>query len=488
MPYKNQPSSCLAHMGFFQEESQIIQEYVGRLHYATPPDQDTMNGLIDTYGRFPVSKKPWCPETTIAIDGSRYAKPTNDRMPSTQVGYVRIGMVALHRDEITELNNGGPYVDPTIVAEINKKVQNFHFLLPGSNVLYKDAISVKDGFREVVNDIFQKEIDFSILAADSRAEPRQFSLARTLMAIIGGRAGRGGEIELERCSCCGFKSRRDEDRVFVFDQPHTTITCPDCGEINYCTDVLKVHDGVSETNDATGAINRFMITVEHMMMATRIIAISHYRPDLIGDMAFVIDGPLAIFGPKTPFGEAMMRTYYDLFAELDRNNYGHPLLIGLQKQGALADHAALMEPNLPVGSFRFIDDFYRNLYISPVGNDDYGKETYYGQDVLMKPSAGRIMCVSILYPFRTKAIPEDDGQFRSMKVNPEYYAGTLERVMDFLVSMRFDMYPNAIMPIEMAHTNVAISINPSGRFLDMLTKKILDQHHGNEDQDQNPGY
>ena len=485
MPYEKQPSSCLAHMGFLMEKVDSTIKYAKNFDYATNPDTDTVQKLVETYNVIETGKSdPWCPLATIAIDGSRYSKPTEHLMPSTQIGYVKIGMVTIYREDIENINKGGPYVDPTLIADIHNKVKNYHYVLPGSNVRYNPEKSVKDGFRQLVHDLFQEPIDFSELINSAEEIPElagkpviKFSLFNTLLAVMAGRAGRlgTGGVDTQRCVCCGFRDRNPDDRTFVFTKANTVVKCPDCGGENYLTDTLNIHDSISEANDATNAINRFMITVEHILMMTRIIAIAEYRPDLIGDMAFIIDGPLAIFGPKTRLGEAMMKAYYEIFDDLKKKEYDVPLLIGLQKQGALADHANLIEPHIPVGAYRFIDDAYRNKYVAPVDASDYGKETYYGQDILMKPSHNRIMCVSLLYPFRVKSNDPDEEPFRDRKVDPQYYGDSLERIMDLLISLQFDMYPNGIMPIEIAHTNVAISMKPSGMILDMITDYLLNR-------------
>jgi hypothetical protein len=64
--------------------------------------------------------------------------------------------------------------------------------------------------------------------------------------------------------------------------------------------------------------------------------------------------------------------------------------MGLQKTGNVMDHARLLERFLPNGVMRVIDDSYRQTYItgSDTVSENFGHETYYGQDFLFRQKKG----------------------------------------------------------------------------------------------------
>lgn len=68
------------------------------------------------------------------------------------------------------------------------------------------------------------------------------------------------------------------------------------------------------------------------------------------------------------------------------------------------EHARSINRFLKPNTYRIVDDKYRERYISGgrILNDNFGHETYYGQDFIFKTQTGRIFSIAIPYPFDNK--------------------------------------------------------------------------------------
>ena len=112
--------------------------------------------------------------------------------------------------------------------------------------------------------------------------------------------------------------------------------------------------------------------------------------------------------------------------------------------------------------FRVVDDAYRGKYICDVQNINFGHETYYGQDFILKTESGRIFTIGIPYPFPDKQ-PRSD--FAERKSNPANYGDLLSRSFDLVRYFEFDLYENAVVPVALAHRHASISLVPGGKVL-----------------------
>jgi len=151
------------------------------------------------------------------------------------------------------------------------------------------------------------------------------------------------------------------------------------------------------------------------------------------------------------------------------------LLLGLQKTGGVMDHAKLLERFLPNGVIRVVDDEYRHKYItgSDSPSENFGTETYYGQDFLFKTERGRIFNFALPYPFPSKITDGGYSQFSQTKVESKRYGTLIERACDLIRHFELDLYDNAIVPVALAHRHASISLMPGGKVLDLISRASL---------------
>ncbi len=454
MPYDRQGAGKGGHSDFVRNPD--VKAFLADCDYMREPNDLEAEAIASTFLPAPSGIPPHLPEYVVASDASKSDTPISDKLPSTQVGFIKVSHVLITMSSYSEMVDPNTrFVDPFKAAELHRNAAPITFTLPGSNIRYKHAKSVKDGFRRAV---------FHQLSYNrGNGGASQLNLSDTLL-IINNQA-----ITLDKCSSCSAK------HTFPFDLTTQQLDCPLCGEPVFATDWLRLHEDVSDFGDNTSAMTRMMNAVEHLLLAALVRQVFEADPRALAKMAFVMDGPLAIFGQPAKLHARIMELLASVNFRLKQLGLEPLLVIGLQKTGEVMDHANLISRFLPAGVIRVLDDDYRNLYIK--GNDspasNFGNETYYGQDFLFKTERKRIFNFAIPYPFSSKSEVGDESKFSKAKVDMLRYGSLIERACDLIRHFEMDLYESAIVPVALAHRHASISIVPGGKVLDIITKTGL---------------
>jgi hypothetical protein len=72
--------------------------------------------------------------------------------------------------------------------------------------------------------------------------------------------------------------------------------CPNCGNVLYPSDCLRLWEEVSESQSNYGALTRFMQDLEHLMMMHYVRYLYENSIEDLAATAFFIDRPLAVYG------------------------------------------------------------------------------------------------------------------------------------------------------------------------------------------------
>jgi hypothetical protein len=279
-------------------------------------------------------------------------------------------------------------------------------------------------------------------------------------------------ITIERCPTC-----TKEFEPLVFTPTATRHHCPLCVAPIYVTDWLRLHEGISDFGDNSSAMTRMMNAVEHLLLAAFILDLRQTTPASLSRIAFVIDGPLALFGEPAKLHKRLMFLIHEANGWLAQNHFEPTLTMGLQKTGTVMDHARLLERFLPNGVIKVVDDEYRQRYIT--GRDtlsvNFGNETYYGQDFLFKTERGRIFNFALPYPFADKG--SRGSAFATLKSETHRYGSLIKRACDIIRHFELDLYDNAIVPVALAHRHASISLVPGGKVLDLIVRAGLNREH-----------
>ena len=463
MPYLGEYANKTSHSDIIRNPD--VAGFLSNCEYLTTPSEHEAEAMVKNFVAPPLGHDIQLPEHVIATDGSLHESSLDDRMPSTKVGYVKVGGILIQMSEFNALRvGGGRFVDPFRVAALEERNWPLAFPLPSANIRLKGMESVRDSFRLMVDEGLSGPT-----TRFSPADPRT-SLRTTLFHLASMRSGELGteeptRLRIHRCPSCR------QGPVEVFDVPDPQA-CQFCNARIFPADCLRLWEEVDEYQSNYGAMTRFMSVVEHLLPVHYIRYLSENSFSALNSVAFFVDGPLAIFGTAAWIHSTIMRYLYDLNQRLAALNLNKLLVIGLQKSGQVVDHLALIDRFIPAGRIFSVDDEYRYRYIitgRDASSNGFGSETYYGHDFIYKTPSGRTFVFGLPYPFPQK---ESATDFVNSKVDAGLY-NELPRALALIQHFESDLYTNAIIPIALAHRYTAISLVPGGHVLDLLTEKAL---------------
>lgn len=453
MPYDRETAGKGGHADFVRNPD--VQKFLADCDYMKPPSDDEAKAIASQFSAAPAGL-PDLPNFVVASDASKSDAPINDKLPSTQLGFIKVSHVLVAMEKYAELiDPRSRFVDPFKAADMHRNAQPITYVLPGSNIKYRGATSVRDGFRRAVYDQ---------LTMDRRDGANRMVLTETLFAL------NGQCLTINSCPSC-----KGSIGGLQFTPSAHVNKCPVCGADVYVTDWLRLHEGISDFGDNTSAMTRMMNAVEHLLLAAFILELLRGNPAALGKIAFVMDGPLALFGEPAKLHPRIMNLLHQANLKLTELGQEPLLVMGLQKTGGVMDHARLLERFLPNGVMRVIDDAYRHTYItgSDTPSANFGNETYYGQDFLFKTERGRIFNFALPYPFATKDVAGGGTEFAKLKTELPRYGSLIKRACDLIRHFELDLYDNAIVPVALAHRHASISLMPGGKVLDLLARAGL---------------
>lgn len=452
MPYNREIAGKSGHSEFVRNPD--VQSFLSNCSYLKEPTDQEAKEIASHFVKAPKGDPPLLPRYVVASDASKSDAPINDKLPSTQIGFLKISHVLVDTAKYSDLINPETrFVDPFKVAEMHRNASSGTFTMPGSNIRYRGIASVREGFRRAL---------FDQMSIDHTEAQNGFTLVNALLGL------NQGSLTIEKCPVC----RQSINIQFVVTS--VTAVCPVCGADVFVTDDMRLHEGISDFGDNSGAMTRMMNATEHLMLASFIQQIFLSHPKALSEIAFVVDGPLAIFGQPAKLHKRIQMLIHLVNTRLSEMGVNPLLVIGLQKTGGLMDHAKLLERFLPCGVLRVVDDDYRNRFITgrDTPSSNFGDETYYGQDFLFKTEGGSIFNFAIAYPFHDKT-DVDGVPFATAKTGLKYYGRLIERACDLIRHFEMDLYDNALVPVALAHRHASISLVPGGKILDLLARSGL---------------
>lgn len=464
MPYEGQFASKSAHSEFLKNPD--VSQFLDQCDYLTPPSDEEGQAMAERFVD-PPSDDVELPPLVVATDGSNHESSLDDKLPSTKVGYIKIGALLIQMGQYGSLRDG-KFVDPFKVASLQDNNSALTFSLPSANIKWKGKTNVRDSFRAVMDQQFM-----GAATRFNENDPRT-SLRSTLFELASLRPGKLGtgntrKLKIHKCPTCG---EENGDGIVVEDIPDQQY-CPVCGAEIYPTDCLRIWEEVNDYQSNLAAISRLMLVLEHLIPLHYMRFLFQTRPLVLSGMAFFVDGPLAIFGTSAWLHRSIMIFLQQVNKKLESKGQGPLTIIGLQKTGQVVDHVNLIDRYIPNNRILAIDDEYRYKFIlsgrDPSGNG-FGYETYYGQDFIFKTSNGRTFVMALPYPYAAKELPGRD--FIKEKIKLENYPN-LPQALKLINYLESDLYENAVVPIALAHRFTAISLKPGGRVLDLLTRKSL---------------
>jgi hypothetical protein len=452
MPYKGELAGKGGHRDIVKNPD--VSTFLEQCEYVREPSDEEGNEVAGTFKPAPGGEHP-LPLKVAASDASTYNEPISGKFPSTQVGYVKVSIVLVDLKDFEALSApGSRFVDPFKVAAMHRNADGVSFSLPGSNIRYRSEKTVRDGFRRAVSD--------QLSDGRTNFDPKgNYRVIDTLLLL-------SQDHKLHKCPVCGAKF----SAPVQFSATKLTLPCAECGAALYASDLLSLHDEISDFGNNATVITRFMNVAEHLMAASLVRMLADKVPEALSRMGFIIDGPLALFGRPAWIHKPLMALYFDIEQKLTEKGLQPPIIIGLQKDGQVMEHARVVQRFLAPDTYRPVDDDYREKWITGSASEaaTHGSETYYGQDFIFKTKHGGVFCVGLPYALREKG---NEKFFRNQKVEVARYGGRLGRAFDIVRHFEFDLYENSVIPVALAHRHASISLVPGGKVLDLITRTGL---------------
>jgi len=463
MPYQGEFANKSSHRDIIKNPD--VSAFLGDCEYLKEPSDQEGEILAAQFQEVTNLDIAQLPEKIISVDGSFYESTIDDRLPSTKIGYVKIGSILIDMTEFRSLRvSDSRLVDPFRVAKLQDNHDALSFSLPSANIRWKNKETVRDGFRAAV--------DFYLYGVKTRFNPSDpsTSLRSTLFHLAAKRGIYGtsnaGKLLLHKCP----NPNCDAVSIEIFDSPESQF-CQKCGIEVYATDCLRLWEHVTDYQSNTRAISVFMTVVEHLLPIHYIKYLSEQSLAALSSLAFFVDGPLAIFDVAAWLIDPIMAYIAEINEKLSKAGFPNILMIGLQKTGQVIEHVNLINKFIPPNRIFLINDDYRYKYIlfdREPSEKGFGSQTYYGQDFIYKTASEKTFVFGLPYPFKSKPRQGFTGQSAKLETYSE-----LSRALKLISHFETDLYKNAVVPIALAHRYTAISLAPGGRVLDILTKQSL---------------
>ena len=441
-----------------------VLDFLKSCTYMREPTEDEVLQITRQFANVNVSDSEKLPDNIITIDSSSYESQVRDNIPFTNIGYVKLVNSLLKNNDLLSLK-GTRFVNPFRVAELTDEKEAITFVLPSSNIKFKDAETTKESFRLALDDYFEN-------IREDKAD-RNTSLKSTLFWLASLREnGQPNKIKLHKCpNGCG---KKDLDIYNIEEEQF----CPDCHKRIFATDTLRLYEEVDDYSPTNkGVLGRFEKAIRHIQLAhlLRILKLKNKDSYLkvFNSLAIVINGPLAIAGTAAWLYGSLMKVIYEINSQLREKGYSDLLIIGLLNGGlAINDYANLIDQYLESNSLLCVSDEFREKYIDfnrMASNTTFGNETYYGQDFIWKNKQGNIVVFDLPY------IVGDKHPLEVFKKDKSDYLkyNNLQRALRLMQELKCDLDTSSIVPLVLSRQYTEISMEPGAKVLDMLSKNNL---------------
>ena len=376
----------------------------------------------------------------VAIDGGYTEVSVQTGFPSSTVCFFQIGALIFSINDLEGLEQQ-PFIDPEDMAKL-KQIQRLKFTLPVRNVQVKTEGTLVNSVRRTIYDFFCQKIDDDELIA-------------TLYWFIFQEYDTSiPTYNLASCPICGNSNiplhRKDMTKKYTFG-------CNHCGEELFLTDVFRLHEAIDEELGAGGILGYLINTLEQIILVHLIRVILRMKPDLLNEILFIKDGPLAFFGQTANMYKPMRTLANYLF-----KNY-NLYLAGLEKSGSFVEHADEISEKLNDGNVLILNNNYIYKYILPGKPDPtrpYGATTYYGNKLIFKTSGGGMYVVTL--PTSNNLVNPKEVDFRNLDV-----------ILTNIEKLKCDMYDSALIPVALANKLVSLADHPSSGILQKFAKGAI---------------
>ena len=358
----------------------------------------------------------------------------------------------LNLAEMSRLDGSRP-VDPMQFRK-TEEASTVDAALPGSNVVTRTHTSSRDSFRESLYEVLH---DVVVDQEDGRC------LLDTYEALLAFKPqGRQQECPYSHDGCTEH-----------VDVPAGITSCP-CPKKKplYSTDALRIHEEFRDIGTNGEAYGEARHVWEHVLLI-HVLRLFEKKQllDRMDRIAFVLDGPLAVFGHPAWLSAAISKELKRINKVVRSAKARDILMLGIEKSGTFVAHFDEIDKaedggtSFPSRTYMLPTDKYiKERIIFSASTKRYGLDTYFGRKIFYKTASGARIVADI--PFldeKQDTLDTDDvstyGEFPSACA-----------LLDSLASSRF---PNSVSPLISAHAQAAIPLQLGTKVLQQLAKALM---------------
>lgn len=389
--------------------------------------------------------------SALAVDGSYVVERVRDGLPSVLYGFAQAAAAYLDLG-ILETQKAERFVDPyEIERAINTALVTLD--LPVAGAYTREGVDIATSWREAIDHLFRtKKIEVN----------RLNQTLLELLFLLHGKPGRPASTVPVNCPT--------EDCSKDVKVPADGVACGACGSSLFPTDVLRIHEEVGEEGSNQSALGRLMSVVELLVLVGLATLLwEQSRQELLPTTLFIVDGPLAVYGPPAKLrGRAL-----DYFQAMAATTPGiGPFVCGIEKSGAMVDYARQLARHdvMAPGDLLVCDEEIIARVTNATNARAYGKETYWGRKFVYRALDGRVVVPTVMPP---SGAPYDAN---GGQPDPKDYP-TLAAILDVVDRTGSSMYVDGIIPVAAAHGKAAFPIGVGTDVLRLVatTRLGLDQ-------------
>ena len=428
MPYENEYATGESLWRLLDNES--VKQFQGEILVRNAPEPHEFPPRLN------IKRESSPVNRIIAIDGSDVVRQVQNGFPMAEASLVNLAGVVIKLEALQSIGRD-EIPSPSHLRDL-ETVKTMSAVLPGPNVIGKDKNqkTPKKFFRSTI----RKEFEFKL-------DPDHESLLDTFLDIT--QAGREAGAKFQ-CPISGCT------RQLI--RPADDINCPcEKKEAIYITDSLRAHERFYDNMSSQQAYTAFRMATEHLLLVNILrYFYQHCDHAMFDDIAFVLDGPLAIFGMpawlKGYIQQEIGRIHQDLVSQGRRG----VLLMGIEKTGQFTTHFEELDwlmsegprQRLENGTILVPTTEYIYRYIFPSDTDKpYGDAVNYGRKLLYKNAVGQHAVVMVPIVNEEGRKPNSTGSGAFPRLN---------EVLNIIDSLHTHLYKDGFAPLVRAHAHAAI--------------------------------
>jgi hypothetical protein len=236
---------------------------------------------------------------------------------------------------------------------------------------------------------------------------------------------------------------------------------------------MRIHERFFDDSGSNGEAFGYVMQIWERLLLIHLLRCFEQRDWLarLGDVAFFMDGPLAVFGPPAWLSAAISKELQRLNTKVRAQTGNDMVIVGIEKSGNFVNHFEELDRREdgsqyfdPATYFLPTDEYIKKRVIYSDSAKRYGVDTYFGRKFFYKTRSGARIVANIAY----LTSEQDTLATDAPSAFPQF--GTVCALLDKLATSQFE---NALAPLVSAHAQAAIPLHLGQKVLGQLAQALM---------------